>query len=207
MKMLKKLFLMAPVLWLFASALVSCSEADDTVEEYPDWQNKNTTYFSDLYASAKLSIAAGDSATWRVYKAWSMPKDTLTFVSGPEDYIVVKVIESGKGSGCPLYTDIVKVHYQGRLLPSTSYASGYVFDQSYYGTYNDKTAVPTELSVDDVVDGFSTALQHMHIGDHWQVYMPYQLGYGSSGTNSSSIPAYSVLIFDIRLVSYERGDA
>ncbi len=193
-----------PMLLLIAMALVSCSESDDTVEEYPDWQNKNTTYFNNLYTSTKSAIDNGDT-TWRVYKAWSMPKDTTTYVSGPEDYIVVKVLEEGKGSGCPLYTDVVKVHYQGRLLPSTSYPAGYVFDQSYYGTYNEATAVASELEVNNVVDGFSTALQHMHIGDHWQVYMPYQLGYGSS-SNNTLIPSYSVLIFDIRLVSYERAE-
>ncbi len=206
MKLLKKYFLMMPMLLFFATALVSCSEADDSVEEYPDWQNYNTTYFNNIYATAKSAITSGDSDTWKIYKSWSMPKDTTTFVSGPEDYIVVKVLESGIGSGCPLYTDNVWVHYQGRILPSTSYASGYVFDQSYYGTFNENTAVPTELGVSSTVDGFSTALQNMHIGDHWQIYIPYQLGYGTSSSNTT-IPAYSVLVFDVRLVSYARSDA
>ena len=38
----------------------------------------------------------------------------------------------------------------------------------------------------------------MHKGDHWTIYIPYQLGYGSSKTGS--VPAYSTLIFDLRLV-------
>ncbi|MCI6472136.1 MAG: FKBP-type peptidyl-prolyl cis-trans isomerase, partial [Bacteroidales bacterium] len=53
-----------------------------------------------------------------------------------------------------------------------------------------------------LVDGFTTALMNMHEGDRWTVYMPYQLGYGTSA--SSSIPAYSLLTFDITLVSFFR---
>ncbi len=205
MKILKKYFLAIPMLLLMAVALVSCSESNDTVEEYPDWQNANTTYFNNMYSTAKSAIAAGDE-TWKIYKTWSMPNDTTNFVSGSEDYIVVKVLEKGTGSGCPLYTDKVNVHYQGRVLPSTSYPSGYIFDQSYYGDFNENTALTTQLSVSSTVDGFATALQYMHIGDHWQVYIPYQLGYGTSSSNDA-IPPYSVLIFDIRLVSYSRADA
>jgi FKBP-type peptidyl-prolyl cis-trans isomerase FklB len=54
--------------------------------------------------------------------------------------------------------------------------------------------------VKGVVDGFATALMKMtHIGDHWMVYMPYTLGYGSSQSSSSTIPAYSMLKFEIVL--------
>ncbi len=196
---------MMPALLLFAMVLVSCSESDDTVEEYPNWKNTNTAYFTNLYATAKAAVASGDTS-WKVIKSWSIPEDNDHLVSGAEDYIVVKVLESGTGTGCPIYNDNVRIHYQGRLLPSTSYASGYVFDQSFYGTFNENTAVATELAVSGTVDGFATALQKMHIGDHWQVYIPYQLGYGES-TSNTSIPAYSTLIFDIRLVSYSRTDA
>ena len=55
-------------------------------------------------------------------------------------------------------------------------------------------------AVSNVVDGFATALMHMHPGDHWMVYIPYQLGYGTTG--NGSIPAYSMLRFEIALDSY-----
>jgi len=47
-------------------------------------------------------------------------------------------------------------------------------------------------------------LMRMHPGDHWMVYIPYQLGYGSSTSSSSTIPAYSMLRFEIVLDSYYR---
>lgn len=185
--------------------MTSCSETDDTEEEFPDWQNTNEAYFSSTYNSAQQKIASGDNS-WKIIKCYSMPEDGEYFTSSPENYIVVNVLEEGTGAGCPLYTDSVRCHYQGRLLPSTSYKDGYVFDQSWYGTFSDDTAKPSEFLVSGLVDGFATALQNMHIGDKWRVYIPYQLGYGSA-SSSSTIPDYSTLIFDISLISYHRPGA
>jgi len=56
------------------------------------------------------------------------------------------------------------------------------------------------MVVSGVVDGFTTALQHMRKGDRWKVYIPYQLGYGESA--NSSIPGYSTLVFDITLNNF-----
>jgi FKBP-type peptidyl-prolyl cis-trans isomerase FklB len=39
----------------------------------------------------------------------------------------------------------------------------------------------------------------MKVGERWEVYIPWQQGYGSSV--SGTIPAYSTLIFDVNLVS------
>lgn len=183
----------------------SCGENDDKEEEFPDWQNTNTAYFNNLFATTKHAIESGDKS-WKLFKSWSIPDDNEKFTSAPEDYIAVKVLETGTGSGCPLFTDNVWVHYQGHLLPSKSYASGYVFDQSFYGSFNENTAVPAKFVVSEMVPGFATALQKMHIGDRWQVYIPYQLGYGNKIANEV-IPAFSTLIFDIKLVAYARKGA
>lgn len=180
-------------------ALTSCSENDDTVEEFPNWQETNEQYFNSLYATTVSNVSLG-STTWKVYNGWSLEDSIATEAA---DHIVVEVLNAGTGSGCPLYTDSVKVHYEGRLLPSTSYPSGYVFDKSFYDEYDIETSTPTTLGVSGVVDGFGTALQNMHIGDRWRVYIPYQLGYGTTG--STNIPAYSTLIFDITLVAYYRA--
>ena len=51
-----------------------------------------------------------------------------------------------------------------------------------------------------MVDGFATALQRMHVGDYWRVYIPSELAYGESG--NSSVPGYSLLIFDLILIDY-----
>ena len=184
----------------------SCTEDDNTVEEYVDWQNKNETYFTNIYNTAKQKIAEGDNS-WKIFRAWPLVPDAAT---KPTDFIVVHVLEEGTGSGCPMYSDYTRVHYEGRLLPSTSYADGYVFDSSWNGSYNPQSSKPADLAIDGTITGWATALMQMHIGDRWQIYVPYQLGYGTSNKTTSSgaisIPAYSVLIFDIRLVAYWRAD-
>ena len=188
---------------LFAA---SCAKNDDDVEEFPNWQAVNEARFLSVYNSAKTSIASGDTS-WRIIRQWSMPQIPEDYNVDPQDCIVVEILEKGAGSGCPLFSDAVRCHYQGRLMPSTSYKDGMVFDQSYYGDFNVATATPSRLSVNSVIDGFATALQNMHIGDHWRVYIPYQLGYGTTQSEGSSIPAFSMLIFDIRLVKYGPSDA
>ena len=118
------------------------------------------------------------------------------------DHIIVRVIKSGDSDVKPFYNDSVRVHYTGRLIPSKSYPSGYKFDQSYKGEFNPATAVPAQFKVSGVVEGFTTALLNMNLGDRWEVYIPYQLGYGEEDKNP--IPGYSTLIFDINLVGIYR---
>ena len=181
----------------------SCSEEDDTVLEYADWQAKNEAYFEEQYQQH----LAASSETCFVLKSFSKG-DSLTLGQvAHTECVLVDVLPSdftaaeGDKTTTPLYTDDVEIHYRGNLLPSRSYASGYQFDTSYNGTFYPNVSEATVLSVNEVIVGFSTALQHMHRGDHWRVTIPYQLGYGTSDYNS--IPGYSTLIFDIRLVDFE----
>lgn len=194
---MKKYNILALLVLMFAPlCFMACSESDDTVEEFPDWKNRNEAYFNDIYEKAK-SINDG---SWKIIRNYTL-EDTIP--TSNTDYIVVEVLEEGNGSGCPMFTDSVLVNYRGRIIPSTSYPDGYVFDQSYTGDYNPQTAMPSQLYVGSLIDGFATALQYMHIGDRWRVYIPYQMGYGTTAT--TSIPAYSTLIFDISLVAYYRA--
>ena len=182
----------------------SCSEADDTVEEYANWQSKNEAYFEEQYQQH----LAASSATCFVLKCFTKADSLQVGQVAHTDCILIDVLPSdftveGDKTSSPIYTDDVEIHYRGVLLPSQTYTSGYQFDSSFYNTFSPKIAEPVTLSVYGVIKGFSTALQHMRRGDHWRVTIPYQLGYGTSDYNS--IPAYSTLIFDIRLVDFEEG--
>lgn len=189
-------------------SVTACSEQDDTVEEFANWQEVNEEFFSSLYAQTQQRIAAGD-ASWKIIRNWSLSETAHLNI---DDYIIVQVLNEGQGAGCPLYTDTVRCMYEGRLIPSTNYLSGWVFDQSFTGTFNPATAKAAQFAVGGVVDGFSTALQNMHIGDRWKVYVPYNLGYGikdnkNSNTGAVVVPAYSTLVYDVTLVSYHRPGA
>ncbi len=180
--------------------LSSCGEDDNTVEEFANWQQKNDEYFSSVYAKAK----ANSDGKWLILPSWTV-NDSVAALS-PTSNVVAHVITEGTGSACPIYTDSVQVHYRGRLIPSPSYPEGWVFDQSYSGTYNPATMTPSKFAVSAVVTGFTSALQYMHIGDHWEIYIPYALGYGESdytaSGSSSTIPGGSTLIFDLTLAGY-----
>lgn len=178
------------------AAVTSCSESEEESHELDNWQERNEVYFRDVYEQA---VAADDTTAWRLIRNWSYVEEAAT---DTDDYIVVEVLETGTGSGHPMYSDSVYVHYSGRLIPSDSYPDGYNFDSSYSGEFSTETALPTKFAVNALIDGFTTALLNMNIGDYWRVYVPYNLGYGT--TTSNSIPGYSTLIFEIYLVAYYR---
>ena len=193
------IYILFALMAVFTTGLVSCSESSDEVEEFPDWQNTNEKYFDSKYSEVKALVDAGNTE-WKILRSWSLEDNVATH---SYDHVLVDVLEKGNGSGCPLYTDSVEVHYSGRLLPSTSYPEGYEFDKSWTGEFNDSTALPRRFAVSGVVVGFSTALQNMHIGDKWRIYIPHQLGYGSL-TNPGA--AYSTLIFEVELKAYYRAN-
>lgn len=195
-KYIKLVLLLFPVL-----GMISCSESDDTPEEFPDWKNYNEMFVKNL---ATDSVGNG----WERILNYSYPPvmdGTMSSVYNASDYIYVKRLRNGNGTQKPIYTDTVAVHYQGRLLPSTTYSNGYIFDQSWLkGTQLDESInPPVKMAVNGVVDGFATALQNMVVGDRWLVYMPYQLGYNVRPVGYNSISSgivgteYSTLLFDI----------
>ena len=172
---------------------ISCGEDDATVDEYADWTARNDQF---------LAALANDSlrqAGWYRYKKYSLNDESEGTIS---QYIYVKVVESGDGLDCPMFTDSVRVCYQGRLIPTVLHPEGYVFDGTIYGTYNPATNSNTKflLSSSSIIDGFSTALLHMHRGDHWRVYIPSELAYKE--TVNGVIPAHSLLIFDLTLIDF-----
>lgn len=204
------------LLMMLMLTLASCSENDETVGEYDNWLERNEQAFADTLSYARQQIANGND-DWKVIANWTLQNQTPNVdINGNKvnlsykdaDHIVVHVLKKGEGSGCPMYTDTVKVSYRGSYIPSMSYSKGYVFDKTFDGTYDKATAQLAKFAVKDMVDGFTTALLNMHIGDHWMVFIPYQLGYGASdytaSGSSNTIPGGSMLRFEIVMDSYYR---
>ncbi|NPD92916.1 FKBP-type peptidyl-prolyl cis-trans isomerase [Prevotella sp. PMUR] len=199
--MIRKKILFLTMILFSALGMVSCSEEDNTVDEFANWQTVNEGFFYSLSDSVKSVIAANPLETeWKRIKTWNK-SDSVAGVD--TDYILVKVLQAAPATETemPLYLDTVTVHYKGCLLPSLSYRDGYVFDISYTEPFDEDIAIPSKMAVANVVNGFSTAIQNMRRGDHWLVYIPYQLGYGAAGS-SPVIPGYSTLVFDIKMVDF-----
>ena len=189
----------AAMLMAMPLLFTACSETNETQEEYPDWKNKNQTFWNRLYTETRRHATAGYTS-WKLFKTYTK-QDSISGVN--TDYIIVHVKQAGTGSGTPLGTDSVSVRYTGQLLPSTSYPAGYIFDTTSPAGTTDATAGVAHMAINSLTDGFATALQHMHIGDKWDVYVPWTLAYGEKG--NKSIPGYSVLKFEISLLAYARA--
>lgn len=100
--------------------------------------------------------------------------------------VLYKVIESGSGTVSPKPDSVVSVHYCGTLI------NGREFDNSY------KRACPEAFRLNQVIEGWQIALQQMHVGDKWIIYIPFDLGYGNRP--SGPIPAFSTLVFEVELL-------
>ena len=166
---------------------VSCSEDDSSEDEFANWEERNSAMTDQWAANSSL----------RKIRVFTQDD---TSAGKNSDYIYVQVLEAGEGTDSPLYTDTVRMAYRGRLIPTKNYANGYVFDETYLGDFSWHTAGMATMASSTLVTGFTTALMNMHKGDHWLVYIPYQLGYNPS--SQGSVTAYSNLVFDIALLDY-----
>ncbi|MGL4319082.1 MAG: FKBP-type peptidyl-prolyl cis-trans isomerase [Pseudomonas sp.] len=99
-------------------------------------------------------------------------------------YEVVKKADGAQ----PKATDVVTVHYEGKLTDGT------VFDSSV------ERGSPIDLPVGGVIPGWVEGLQLMHVGEKYKLYIPSELAYGAQSP-SPTIPANSVLVFDLELIA------
>jgi len=96
-----------------------------------------------------------------------------------------KIINTGTGA-MPTASSSVTVHYTGKLI------DGSIFDSSV------QRGQPTTFNVNGVIKGWTEALQLMHEGDKWILFIPQDLAYGANGTGG--IPPYATLIFEVELI-------
>lgn len=100
--------------------------------------------------------------------------------------IYYKVLKKGDASKpSPNRGSVVTVHYTGKTI------NGKTFDTSRGG-------VAPAFRLRELITGWVIALQQMHPGDRWEVYIPAEMAYGKM--NQPGIPGGSTLIFDIELV-------
>lgn len=126
----------------------------------------------------------------------ALKKEGVDFLAANKTKEGVKVTESGlqykvlsAGTGkMPTAASNVTVHYTGKLIDGT------VFDSSV------ERGEPATFGVSQVISGWTEALQLMHVGDKWELYIPYELGYGDRGAGAQ-IPPFSTLIFEVELIS------
>ena len=119
-------------------------------------------------------------------KEWLAAKAQEEGVKALPKGIYYKVISSGdQNSKQPTPKSIVTAHYTGKTI------NGKKFDSSRGGT-------PIAFRLNELIEGWIIAMQQMHIGDVWEVYLPAEMGYGKF--SQPGIPGGSTLIFEIELI-------
>ncbi len=129
----------------------------------------------------KPSIEAGEKFLQENKKR----SGVITTASGLE----YEVLKQGTGPK-PAAEDSVVCHYKGSLLDGT------VFDDSY------SRGEPVTFQLNQVIKGWTEALQLMSVGSKYKLFIPYQLAYGTQ--DNGPIPGGSVLIFEVELLDVKK---
>lgn len=168
----------AAFLMMCISVFTGCNDNDEVkVDEV--WKARNEEAINLLRNNPEYSALVAPSLT---------------------DTIFYKVLESGTGDR-PLITAQVAVRYKGMLINGDVFDMTQGFDTPE--TDDDLLFVCTLLNTDSpiyytVIEGWGIVLQHMRVGDRWEVHVPWSLGYGREG-KGTAIPGCSTLIYEIQL--------
>lgn len=103
--------------------------------------------------------------------------------------MVVEILKSSENPSAksPRASDSCKVTYAGTFKDGKSFDSG-----------------TTSFAPNQVIKGWTEAMQLMAEGDKWKLHIPYDLAYGERG-RPPKIPAFSPLVFEIEIHKVESG--
>jgi FKBP-type peptidyl-prolyl cis-trans isomerase FklB len=151
--------------------LVTPEEANMHIQRYLDAQKTQKYEANKLAGEAFLADNAQRS-------------EVKTTASG----LQYEVLQEGDGPK-PGPTSQVTVHYHGTLIDGT------VFDSSV------ERGAPATFGVNQVIRGWTEALQLMPAGSKYRLTIPQELAYGANPHPGGAIQPYAALIFDVELLS------
>lgn len=143
-------------------------------------------FLSFLFA---IQIHAGSNAAGKKFLEENKLKEgVVTLPSG----LQYKVLRNGDGDSHPTVDSSCDCHYHGTLIDGT------VFDSSY------DRGQPTAFAPNQVIKGWTEAMQLMVEGDQWEMYIPSDLAYGDGGSGAK-IKGGDTLIFKMEIIKI-KGD-
>jgi len=110
-------------------------------------------------------------------------KGVVTLPSG----VQYKVLDGSGGNKSPTVDSEVTLQYRGQFLDGTVFA-----DTADSGK-------PAVFPVNQMIPGWRQIITRMHVGDHWQVFVPPDQAYGIRG-DLPRIGPNEALVFDIQLL-------
>jgi FKBP-type peptidyl-prolyl cis-trans isomerase len=143
-----------------------------------------------MVAEARVAyekLAASNLQKAREFFAKNKAKQgVVTLPSG----VQYKVLENGKGNKSPAIDSKVTLQYRGEFL------DGMVFDNT------EDRGKPVVFPVNQMIPGWRQIITRMHVGDHWQVFIPPDQAYGIRG-DLPRIGPNEALVFDIHLLDVD----
>ncbi|HKJ41846.1 MAG TPA: FKBP-type peptidyl-prolyl cis-trans isomerase [Sunxiuqinia sp.] len=170
--------------------LVTAFEKTLKGEETKMTSDEARTFVQGYFQKAAKAEGEKNKKEGEEFLAKNKAKDGIKVTDSGLQY---EVLKEGTGPK-PKATDKVKVDYTGKLLDGT------VFDSSV------ERGKPATFGVNQVIPGWTEALQMMPVGSKWRIYIPSDLAYGPRGAGKDIGPN-STLIFDVELLAIVKDDA
>jgi FKBP-type peptidyl-prolyl cis-trans isomerase FklB len=129
-------------------------------------------------------VAVALAGTTPEGKSWLAMKAKEDGVISTGSGLLYKVLKSGPtGAKQPKIDTPCECHYKGTLI------DGREFDSSY------SRGMPATFAPNQVIKGWTEAMQMMKEGDHWELYIPSELAYGDANRSARSFFLSVVHIF------------
>ena len=149
----------------------------------PDEINPSYTVIQERQQAMANEMAGKQQALAEQFMKANAERDEVTVTDSGLQY---EVLEAGSGATPGAQSNVV-THYHGTFVDGT------VFDSSV------DRGEPAAFGVNQVIPGWTEALQLMSVGDKWRIACPPHLAYGEQGAGGS-IPPNTALVFEIHLI-------
>ncbi len=212
--MIRKIYFFPVLFAALCLSLASCVDNDDSnaiIDE--DWKALNEKLFNDALATGEYDKLSSQSGNGEIL----VMKDEFMEPGFDDAGSNLRVSVQGN----PEFTDTVKVRYEGWYFNAAG--DKVIFDSTENPSlrtqidyslnlapspYPNKVAQKFSVSPGEIVlDGWTTVLQYMTVGEEREIVVPQQLGYGSvpstytpSSTTYTLIPGYTTLRFRLKLL-------
>ena len=170
----------------FAAGVAAVYDGTKPEMTYDEAKRIVQEYFTQLEAEMQAEAAKAGEVNLKNGEAFLAENAKREGIKVTASGLQYEVLETGNGDS-PKASDNVEVHYTGKLIDGT------VFDSSV------ERGVPASFGVTQVIPGWVEALQLMHEGDKWRLYIPSNLAYGPNGAGGVIGPNMT-LIFYVELL-------
>lgn len=199
-------------LFLFLSVgFAACDEVEE-VGEYDNWEPRNTAFIDSIHALAAdrlLPLNAAQEEADKFEPGEMFGLETTASTTAGKQYVYCKKIVKNTAGAVPVYTNTVETHYYGTLITGDTFQGTFEgYGATDRGVLDPETKAPTAFDSPTAYSvsgaywgtGWVSALQYMHVGERWMLYIPYQSGYG---TGTSSLLENSAFTYDLQLESIQ----